>query len=475
MQVANRTIFTRDNLEIMRGLDTDSIDLIYLDPPFNSNANYAAPTGSEAAGAAFKDTWTLNDLDEAWIGQIADEQPAVHEFLNAAGTVAGRRTKAYLTYMAVRLLEMQRILKPSGSIYLHCDQTASHYLRVLMDAVFGGDFFNTGITGKRTSAHNDSRSFGNVADHLLFYGKEDIDRAAVRVPLDADYVSAFYRHSDSRGNYQTGDLTGAGTRQGETGLPWRSFDPNLIVRHWAVPRTGHYANWITRNVIPVYTNIESVHARLDALDQADMLEHSTGGALPRIKRYLDASPGQVPANIWTDIRPIGARARERTGYPTQEPLALLERVVKASSSPGDLVLDPFCGGATTCVAAEKLDRQWIGVDICDLAFRLVKDRLAREVSVGNGDRPSMLANVTHRTDIPVRTDSGAAVRSRDIKHVLYGRQEGICNGCRTHFPFRNTTIDHLVPTSRGRQDVDSNLKLLCQACNSLRATGDMNS
>ena len=419
-------------------------------------------------GAAFKDTWTLNDLDEAWIGQIADEQPAVHEFLNAAGTVAGRRTKAYLTYMAVRLLEMQRILKPSGSIYLHCDQTASHYLRVLMDAVFGGDFFNTDITWKRTSAHNDSPGFGNVADHLLFYGKGDIDGAAVRVPLDADYVSAFYRHSDSRGCYRAGDLTGAGTRQGETGLPWRSYNPNRIVRHWAVPRTGHYADWITRNVIPDYTSMESVHTRLDALDLADMLQYSAREGMPQVKRYLSANPGQVPTNVWDDIRPISARARERTGYPTQKPLALLERVVKASSSPGDLVLDPFCGCATTCVAAEKLDRQWIGVDISELAFRLVKDRLAREVSVGNGDRPSMLANVTHRTDVPVRTDSGAAVRSRDIKHVLYGRQEGICNGCRTHFPFRNMTIDHLVPTSRGGQDVDSNLQLLCQACNSLK-------
>ena len=468
MQIANRTIFTRDNLEVMRGMDSESIDLIYLDPPFNSNTNYAAPIGSEAAGAAFKDTWTLSDLDEAWIGQIADEHPAVHEMLTAAGVIAGRSTKAYLTYMAIRLLEMQRILKSNGSLYLHCDQTASHYLKMLLDAVFGGARFQTEITWRRTSAHNDSRRFGNVCDRVIVYGTRDINADSIRVSLDREYVEAFYRHSDARGQYQVGDLTGAGPRQGETGLPWRTYDPNSNNRHWAVPRTGRYAEWIDSQVLPGYTKIIGVHARLDALDAASMIQYSESDGMPRIKRYLAASPGQVPTNLWADIRPIAARSRERTGYPTQKPLRLLERIVGASSNEGDVVFDPFCGCATACVAAEKLGRQWIGIDVSEMAFRLVRDRLEREVNVGNGDRPSMLANVTHRTDIPVRTDSGEAVRSRDIKHVLFGRQEGVCGGCRTMFPFRNMTVDHVVPTVRGGQDIDSNLQLLCQACNPLK-------
>ncbi len=468
MQIANRTIFTRDNLEVMRGMDSESIDLIYLDPPFNSNTNYAAPIGSEAAGAAFKDTWTLSDLDEAWIGQIADEHPGVHEMLNATGTVASRSTKAYLTYMAIRLLEMQRILKPGGTLYLHCDQTASHYLKMLLDAVFGAALFQTEITWRRTSAHNDSRRFGNVCDRIIVYGTGDINADSIRVPLDREYVESFYRHSDARGQYQVGDLTGAGPRQGETGLPWRTYDPNSNNRHWAVPRTGRYAEWISNQVIPGYTEITGVHARLDALDAANMIQYSESDGMPRIKRYLAANPGQVPTNLWDDIRPISARSRERTGYPTQKPLRLLERIVGASSIEGDVVFDPFCGCATACVAAEKLGRQWIGIDISEMAFRLVRDRLEREVHVGNGDRPSMLANVTHRTDVPVRTDSGEAVRSRDIKHVLYGRQEGICNGCQTLFPFRNMTIDHIIPTARGGQNIDSNLQLLCQACNSVK-------
>ena len=468
MQIANRTIFTRDNLEVMRGMDCESIDLIYLDPPFNSNTNYAAPIGSEAAGAAFKDTWTLSDLDEAWIGQIAEEYPAVHDMLNTTGIVAGRSTKAYLTYMAIRLLEMRRILKQDGSLYLHCDQTASHYLKMLLDAVLSPARFQTEITWQRTSAHNDSHRFGNICDHLLFYGSRDINGDSIRVPLDAEHVQSSYRLEDGRGQYSAGDFTGAGTRSGETGMPWRSFDPNRIGRHWSVPRTGSYARWIDDNLIPGYTSVESVHARLDALDAVGLIHYPVSGGMPQIKRYLAANPGRVPSNLWTDISPIRPRARERTGYPTQKPLRLLERIVGASTNEGDVVFDPFCGCATACVAAEKLGRQWIGIDISEMAFRLVRDRLEREVHVGNGDRPSMLANVTHRTDVPVRTDSGEAVRSRDIKHVLYGRQEGICNGCQTLFPFRNMTIDHIVPTARGGQNIDSNLQLLCQACNSVK-------
>ena len=173
----NRTMWTGDNLDIMRGMNSESVDLIYLDPPFNSNRNYAAPIGSEAAGAAFKDTWTLSDVDEAWHGEVADREPTIYTAIDAAGLTHGKGMKSYLIMIAVRLLEMRRLL-PTGSVYLHCDDTAGHYLKVLMDAVFGQGMYRNEIVWKRVSNHNDAGRFGRTADRLLFYGS-DIDRAAV--------------------------------------------------------------------------------------------------------------------------------------------------------------------------------------------------------------------------------------------------------------------------------------------------------
>ena len=195
---ANRTLWTGDNLHILRGTNSDCVDLIYLDPPFNSNQDYAAPIGSKAAGAAFKDTWTLDDVDVTWTGLIADEQPAVAHLLKTAGYTHGKGMQSYLTMMAIRLMEMHRVLKPTGSIYLHCDPTASHYLKLLMDSVFGVSNFMAEITWKRTSAHSDSRTFGNVADVILFYG-DHINTNSVRVPYEKAYVERYYRYGDNDG------------------------------------------------------------------------------------------------------------------------------------------------------------------------------------------------------------------------------------------------------------------------------------
>ena len=213
----------------------------------------------------------------------------------------------------------------------------------------------------------------------------------------------------------------------------------------------------------------SVLERLDALEQADMIVHTPKGRVPRLKRYLDANPGQVPSNNWTDISPINSQAKERIGYPTQKPLALLERIIKASSNPGDMVLDPFCGCATACVAAETLGRQWVGIDLSPVAYDLVRQRLLKEVGVGSEEQSHFTGwTVTHRTDIPRRTDIDAPINYRQNKHVLFGEQEGLCAGCRVMFPFRNFTIDHIIPQSRGGTDHIENLQLLCGACNSLK-------
>ena len=461
----NRTIWTADNLDIMRGMNSESVDLIYLDPPFNSNKTYKAPIGSEAAGAAFKDAWTLNDLDEAWHGEIADKEPALYSIIDAAGISHGRGMKSYLIMMSVRLLEMRRILKPIGSLYLHCDPTASHYLKMTMDAVFGEKEFWAAITWKRTSAHND-RLFGSETDTILMYGgsvKQNWD--AVRKPLNEKHIMSKYRYRDSNGQYRTDNLTGPGTSEGESGTAWRGFDPTAIGRCWSVPRTGKYAEYLDKSLLPGYLSVESLHGRLDVLDDAGMIHYSSReGGMPALKRYLLPDAGQLPGDLWTDIDGINARAKERVGYPTQKPLALLDRIIRASSNPGDMVLDPFCGCATACIAAEKLERHWVGIDLSEKAADLVILRAEREIGG--------LFRLNHRQKPPRRSDQGPIPHYRTQKHTLFGRQEGYCNGCKIPFPFRNFTIDHITPRSQSGTDHPENLQLLCGACNSTKGDRD---
>jgi len=433
-------------------MNSESVELIYLDPPFNSNRNYEAPIGSEAAGAAFKDAWTLSDIDVAWIGLIAEKEPNLSAVIDVAGLAHGKGMKSYLVMMAVRLLEMRRVLSPNGSIYLHCDDTASHWLRVLMDAVFGTPSFRNEVTWKRIGNHNDAGRFGRTADRLLFYGA-GIDRHAVRIPLSAENVASKYRQRDERGPYTDDQLTGPGLSEGESGQSWRGYDPGSIGRCWSVPRTGDYAAWIEANLIPGYRSNQSVHSRLEMLDKAGLIVFTSGGT-PRLKRYLKANPGEVPPDVWTDVPPVNSQARERTGYPTQKPLALLERIIKASSKQRGMVLDPFCGCATTCSAAEKLDRQWAGIDISPKAAELVRVRMERETNLFDQFNPIV------RTDIPQRTDVGKLPPYKTHRHTLYGKQEGHCAGCKHHFPFRNLTVDHVVAKSKGGTDHLDNLQLV---------------
>ena len=449
----------------MRGINSDSVDLIYLDPPFNSNRNYESPIGSEAAGAAFKDTWTLSDVDVAWIGLIAEESPALASIIESAGLAHGKGMQSYLTMMAVRLLEMKRMLKPDGSIYLHCDPTASHYLKLVMDCVLRQSSFMNEVVWKRTSSHNSAKRWGPVHDTILFYGGGGkIAWNRVLQPLDPDYVERYYCFEDTRGKYQSSDLTGSGTRNGQSGQDWSGYDPTLIGRHWAVPPNRSLPEWF---VFPAGYDGMAVQKRLDALESQGLVHWPDNGQMPRFKRYLTAKSGAPVQDIVLDIRPLSKRQRESLGYPTQKPLALLERIIQASSNEGDVVLDPFCGCATALVAADKLDRQWIGIDLSPKAIDLVKLRLDR--LLGPLYRPDM---VTARTDIPQRTDVGKIPPYKTHRHTLYGKQEGLCAGCKQHFPFRNFTVDHIVPRSKGGTDHLDNLQLLCGACNSTKGTID---
>lgn len=438
---ASGTVWTGDNLPVLRGINDACVDLIYLDPPFNSNRNYEAPIGSKAAGAAFKDAWTLDDVDVCEHGELADRNPAAHSVIEAARQAHGKGMQSYLIFMAVRLLEMRRVLKPTGSIYLHCDPTASHYLKLLMDGIFGQAAHRSEITWKRSSTHNDARHvFPNVADAILFYALPDAALNQVHEPHSAEYVASHYRHDDrdGRGPYQLDNMTSPNPR------PRMMYD----WKGWPCPAKG----WRYQ--------VERM-AELDAEGRIHYPAHSDGSPdhsrRPRLKRYLREQKGPVIGNVWTDVPPVNSQARERTGYPTQKPLALLERLIKASSNPGDMVLDPFCGCATALVAADRLQREWAGVDLSELAVRLVNDRIAADRGLWGG--------VTALTEPPRRTDLGDLPNYRTHRHRLYGEQEGVCEGCRTHFPFRVMEVDHKLPKSRGGTDHPDNLQLLCAGCN----------
>ncbi|MCY3543185.1 MAG: DNA methyltransferase [Chloroflexi bacterium] len=441
---ADKTIWTGDNLDILRGMNSESVDLIYLDPPFNSNRNYSAPVGSAAAGAAFKDTWTLSDLDVAWMGLIADEHPAIYQTLVAAGLTHGKGMQSYLCMMAVRLLEMRRVLKDTGSIYLHCDPTASHYLKLLMDAVFGARNFRNEIVWQRRyggfSTVHQSNKFGVSSDTLLFFAKTG--KASIHTQYTFDdpqyqqYLDKTFRHVDENGRrYASDNLANPAPR------------PNLMYEYkgYQPPQNG----WaISRE-------------KMEQWDKEDRLHFpSNPNGRIRRKRFFDELKGKPIQNLWLDIRMISSQAKERLGYPTQKPLALLERIIKASSNEGDMVLDPFCGCATACVAAENLGRKWVGIDLSPKAIELVNVRLKAAMGGLFHDRL-----VTARTDIPKRTDIDAPIPYRQNRHVLFGQQEGRCNGCRTEFPFRMFEVDHVIPRSRGGTDHIDNLQLLCTHCN----------
>ncbi len=432
----------------MRGMNSGSVDLIYLDPPFNSNANYAAPIGSKAAGAAFKDTWILSDVDVEWINLIEAKHPALYRVLLAAQTDSD---KSYLAYMAARLLEMRRILKPTGSIYLHCDPTMSHYLKLVMDAIFGRRNFRNEITWKRNSSHNDSKTFGNVKDTILFYGA-NINIDAARVPHDAAYIKKFYRHTDGVGLYRADNLTAKGLSGGGYSYDFK----------------GHMGPW------------RYPEHRMLALEHDGRIHMpKKAGGVPCLKRYLHENKGKPLSNLWLDIPPLQGSSREKTGYPTQKPLALLRRIIAASSNPGDVVLDPFCGCATTLVAADRLQRQWAGIDLSAKAAELVVRRLGEEAPHGKRGRAaalnSLLRNITHRTDIPHRTDIMALKRYNhpDNRKFLYGEQGGHCAGCGEHFEARHLEVDHIIARQKGGTDHIGNLQLLCGSCNRIKGARGM--
>ncbi len=433
----NRTLFKGDNLDFLRGMNSQTVDLIATDPPFNKDKDFHATPESRAAGARFQDRWRWKeDVQPDWVDDIKDDHPRVHELIDFVigglerdakerKKIGGREDlAAFLCFMGVRLIEMRRVLKDAGSLYLHCDATASHYLKALCDAIFGDRHFKNEIVWRKYAGrkNNATSKFTTQHDVLLFYVKSA--KAVfnpVMIPHSEEEIKKKYTHTDDDGRRYR--------------LAWgRRFQT-----------TGENR-----------------------------------------KLYLDESPGRAVGNLWVeDGLQLNTSSQERTGYPTQKPLALYERVIRASSNEGDLVLDPFCGCATTPIAAERLRRQWVGIDLWDGAYNIVKQRME--------DNKQLLANpnaqIIYTQDAPVRTDGGddaptfelrlqrqrpverwQRLSHEEMRRILIDAQSsenGLvdCAGCGRSLEPEFMELDHINPRAQGGENWITNRILLCGPCN----------
>lgn len=354
-------LYQGDNLKVLReSIASETVDLIYLDPPFNSQAGYNIlfkdhrGEHNDAQAFAFKDTWVWGNESEQAMEDLTRLNGQLATFLQqTVNRLGGNSLSAYLVMMAVRLVELHRVLKPTGSFYLHCDPAASHYLKIILDILFGAQQFRNEIIWKRSSAHNDSKRWGDIHDVILYYTKgKSFTWNAVHTPYDPAYVQQFYRHDDGdgRGPYRLSDMRSPSPRPNLM-YEWQGYQPHA--NGWAYKRE----------------TMQRLH------DEGRIHYPAEKHRRLSLKRYLSEMPGVAIQDVITDIGPLSAQAQERLGYPTQKPVALLERIIKASSNPGDVVLDPFCGCGTTISAAQNLGRTWIGIDITHLSVALIKGRL----------------------------------------------------------------------------------------------------
>jgi DNA modification methylase len=385
------TLFTGDNLFILHGMNSETVDLIYLDPPFNSKRTYSAPIGSKAAGATFKDMWTWDDVSEMHLENLIANYPALGRLILSAQVMHGKAMAAYLAYMGQRIVELHRILKSTGSLYLHCDPTASHYLKALLDVVFGRENFRNEIIWCYRKWAVKQHQFVSNHDVIFFYSKSE---------------------------------------------------NNLFNTQFAPLSPGTMKRWKGMKQQAIFDD--------DGNRSASNEDSPSKGS---------------PMADWWEISILNPASKERTGYPTQKPLALMHRIIQASSNPGDLVLDPFCGCATTCVAAQQLGRKWIGIDIEKQANKILLERLS--------DDAGMFSDFVHRTDIPKRSDIEETAPSEPVKKTLFKSQGGACKGCGTEFEIRHFEIDHIVPRAKGGGDYLGNYQLLCGSCNRIKGDRPM--
>jgi len=383
------TLYTEDNLFVLNGMNSNFVDLIYLDPPFNSKRFYSAPIGSKAAGSSFKDMWTWDDVNEAYLETLAGKYPALATFIGDISAIHSKAMAAYLTYMAQRIIEMHRVLKDTGSLYLHCDPTASHYLKILLDEIFGKNNFVSEIIWSYAWGVRTVKYWNKKHDVILMYAK------------GSDFI----------------------------------FNSNEVLEKRKAS--------------------ESTQNRLKY----------KGAMTTNWNKGRGTEELALPTDVWY-IPTINAMSKERIGYPTQKPLALLNRIIKASSNSGDIVLDPFCGCATTCVAAQQLDRKWIGIDIEKHAVNILIERLS--------DDAGMFKDFVNTNIVPQRTDVQIEPpSSKSVKERLYKEQGGKCNGCGVEFDIRHFEVDHIIPKAKGGGDYYENYQLLCGSCNRIKGARPM--
>ena len=458
----NKTLFLGDNLHIMRRMNSGLMDSIYADPPFNTGRKFRAPIGADKEiTEVFSDIWREEDLDQlehALLAQYEGEDlplfskarykgfNPLYSAITASRATHGKGMFTYLIMMSMRLIEMRRLLKETGSIFLHCDHTASHYLKTVMDAIFGKENFRNEILWQRAyvkGTRGPRRTLGTITESILFYAKSEKTRIVIPKTIPKELPK--FKHKDERGYYRAVTQLMADSKLHDSPtFEWRGLNPKY---GWRVSKA----------------NLERMHK--------EGLIHYNSSGRPYRKQYAEEYEGKDVGNLWDDIPPESPE--ERTDYSTQKPVKLLERIIKASSNPGDRVFDPFCGCATTLVAAEKLGREWVGIDISPLAkseikkrmLKLAIDRGENELAIWNGikirDKHETLRGLQ-------RTDLGKLPHPRTHKNYLYGKQEGKCKGCGQHFEMRHFHIDHYVPKSKGGTDHRDNLQLLCGACNSMK-------
>ena len=409
LNIAPQTLMQGDNLAFLRAINSECIDLIATDPPFNKGKDFHATPDSLAAGASFHDRWSWdNDVEQEWVDEIQDDWPAVWEVIDAANLAWGKDMGAFLCYMGVRLLEMHRVLKPTGSLYLHCDSTANGYLRLTLDAIFGRRNFRNEIKWCYTGPANTKRWFPRKSDSILFYCKDHkqsvFDRDAVRVAYSESTI---------------------GRRGRDEGISTEGI-------------TARYAQ---------------------EREDAGLPRRRTRGEVA-----AEFGDGKVPEDWWTEF-PAGGQMseEERTGYPTQKPVALYKRIIAASSNEGDVVLDPFCGCATTLIAAQQLDRRWLGIDLWPRSLNLVRERLTEECPMFTGETAAPPLRSKKKTRVPA--PQGELMPREQMMEWLYGEQNGKCAGCDIALPQRYFELDHKLPRSDGGHNGVSNRALLCGPCN----------
>lgn len=480
----DNALYEMDNLEVLRGMNSETVDLIATDPPFNIKRNRSGTAGQYVDNWKWGDTgilpdqWTWNEVHPKWLEEIKDNHTALYHAIDAAKHCQGEDTAAFLCFLSVRLIEMHRILKDTGSIYLHCDPTASHYIKMCMDAIFGRRNFRNEIVWKRTErgfkgSQFGPRSYNSNTDSILFYaktGKAFFDMTDVLEPYEPEYLEKAFKLSDDKGHYY---LDVVHNRKSA------SPRPNLCYEY--------------KGFFPPYPSGWKVGLpRMEELEkQGELMIEGN-----KLYRKIRPKQGRIRKNLWDDISE--AKGNERTGSPDQKPITLYERIIKASSNEGDLVLDPFCGCATTIIAADNLKRRWIGIDRrVDARYHIItrmmginkkeRERIEKFATDKDWlDRQTAKYEIHYQTEPPVRTDQDVSIvpelshvyqynleplHSHAEMHQILVDQFGLkCWGCNFVPPDkRYLHLDHIVPKSDGGNNDIDNRALLCQPCNSKKS------